>query len=117
MGAINRRDGRPQNRQGREVQTGSMRRTGPAPVVDRQVEVARRYYPDGQLEAERLRIRERTAITGNQDAHPGCLVAWFQTMAGFLYIIAVPAAGYWLGGWIGAVAGFVLVSMQAASHW
>jgi hypothetical protein len=117
MAALDHRDRPLGKRSGREILTESMHRVGPAPVTDRQLEIARRWYPGGQLEAERVRIRERSSPGGYVEERPGCLVAWLQSMAGAAYVIAVPALGWWLAGPWGAVVGFVLVTAQMARHW
>jgi hypothetical protein len=101
----------------RRVVTGHMSRVGPVLSTDRQLEIARRYRRDGTLEAERLRVRERTTQGSYGQDQPGCIVAWLQATAGMAYVVAVPLFGYWVGGWVGAAVAFTLLSIQVASHW
>jgi hypothetical protein len=117
MSSLRRYESEPRATPGRQVVQGGMYRPGRDEVADRQVEIARRWYPSGQLEAERLRIRERSYRAGAEGEHPGCLVRWIQTTLGFLYVLAVPVLGWLFFGWWGAAIGFLVVTIQASRHW
>lgn len=84
---------------------------------DRQAEIARRYRPDGSLEAERLRIRERERrkppiiASGN----PG----FWPTFAGGVAFYLVGAFGSWAAGhfWGVLVALFAFTIFIVVGGW
>lgn len=111
-------------RDGQDVQRGRiyegpMRRVDTLASVDRQVEHARRYYPSGQVEAERTRVREReihAPYTLPRD-EGGCLLRWLKGMIGLGYVCLVLAVGWWLlDGWVGGLLAMALLAAQGAAH-
>lgn len=83
--------------------------------VDRKAEHARKFRPDGSLEAERIRLREREThvpyrLPGTEG---GCLVRWVKGVVGVGFLYFFVSAGAWVGGWRG---GAIAVAIIAA-HW
>jgi hypothetical protein len=78
-------------------------------TADRQYEHVRRYYPNGQVMGERIRVRERTGpalLAGRSyasDPPAGC-VTWFvrlMTMAALAIVAMVAGAGFGGSPWWG----------------
>jgi hypothetical protein len=96
-----------------------MGRSGAPATEDRQVELARRYRPDGSLEAERYRLRVRTSTGGYypQDGPSGGGGRFLQALGGALYVMAWPLGLWWITGSLwGAAAGVVIVAAHLAAH-
>jgi hypothetical protein len=119
MGMLRRHDRERRAGPGHELTEGAMARRGTPAHTDRQVEVARRWRADGSLEAERLRLRERTT-DGSYTLpaeRPGCAGAFMQALGGALYVLAWPLGLWWISGSLwGAAAGVVIVAAHLAAH-
>jgi hypothetical protein len=76
--------------------------------VDEQLEIARKWYPSGQLEAERIRVRNRTGglLDAGQDdgSHWISDAIIYTTLGTVIWCFAELgqwAAGEWWGGLVG----------------
>ena len=103
----------------RDVRRGNYRETQidhahQAAYTDRQWEIARKFYPDGRLEAERLRTRNRTHYVPAGGHDVGGIWHLFKVhlAVAALYLI-VATVGYGLAGesWWGLVGAVVGVAL------
>jgi hypothetical protein len=111
MGTLRRKESR--------IVTGPMVQGGAPASEDRQVELARRYRPDGSLEAERYRLRVRTSAGGcvSQSGASGGGLTFIQTLGGVLYVLAWPLGLWWITGSLwGAAVGIVIVAAHLAAQ-
>jgi len=98
-----------------------MRRTDQAPIlVDRRAEIARAYYPDGVLKAERYRVHERRTALQFIDERRGLwwfIATWMKCSATVLVISLLVAAGAVLWEPWGAVVAAVGIGFLITLHW
>lgn len=77
--------------------TGGFQRIDTLRERDRRTEVARKYYPNGRVEAERLRIREterRDRLTLPAGRKSGFLSTLFTNFGGGLVFFVVGSSGF-----------------------
>src|SRR5690606_7830038 len=98
-----------------------MRRTDQAPIlVDRRAEIARAYYPDGVLKAERWRFRERHTALRFIDERRGlwwAIATWLKCSATVLVVSLLVAAGAVLWEPWGAVVVAAVIGCLITVHW
>lgn len=109
-----RRGRRIQRQKGGTVE-GSFRPVDTLRERDRRTEIARRYYPSGQLEAERLRIREtekRDRLTLPTDRRRGFFGRVWETVAGGVVFFLVGIVGAFVfDAWWGPFASLLVFSI------
>lgn len=109
-----RRSRRIQRQKGGTVE-GSFRPVDTLRERERRTEIARRYYPSGQLEAERLRIREtekRDRLTLPRNTKPGFLGRLWETLAGgIVFFLAGVAGALVFDAWWGPFASLLVFSI------